>query len=340
MRGLPTAFAVRKARPMPLQLFDCRSGSTAPLATAQRGHARVRVVRAATSAALTGARLELMADVLTRHLQAAGARVSSATDAEPCDLELAAAGGERASHGVEAGARRLEVAPVELAPESAELSVSLPAELGSLREPEAQRYLLLGEHYRTPLRLRGDEATPAGLAQLEQAEQQLWYLYATRRRLASIPVERIIDVESKPPPAIGGFAVALATALDADLDTPRALVECERFLRALNELCDHALRKQGKLVRSHLDDAIFGLTSLAGRLGLGDDQPDAWLERVRDRRAAARGLSKAWVESKLRERIAARERKDFAQADALRAELTALGIELVDSAQGSGWSVG
>jgi cysteinyl-tRNA synthetase len=138
---------------------------------------------------------------------------------------------------------------------------------------------------------------------------------------------------------IGGFAVALAAALDADLDTKRALAETERFLRALNELCDHALRKQGKLIRSHLDDAIFGLSSLTGRLGLGASSPDAWLIRVRDRRAVARGLSKVWIESKLRERSAARERKDFAGADAVRAELSALGIEIVDSPSGTSWSL-
>ena len=47
----------------------------------------------------------------------------------------------------------------------------------------------------------------------------------------------------------------------------------------------------------------------------------------------------AHVEDLLRERREARGRRDFARADAIRDELTALGIAIEDSAQGTRWSV-
>ena len=63
------------------------------------------------------------------------------------------------------------------------------------------------------------------------------------------------------------------------------------------------------------------------------------LLRIRDRRAKARGITDADVEAKIVARKAARDAKDFAQADALRAELTALGVELMDGATGTTWRI-
>lgn len=308
----------------------------------ERGRVALRFACDSEETSLTAARVALLANVLTRHAQASGLRVSEPAAGEPRDVCIGDASSvlEQESQGASVSCW-LEVAQVGLAPTAGEpVAVPTADALSSRRERVALRYLLLSTHYREPLLLSA--AAPgelAGLSELEEAEQRASYLYATKRRLLAVPAERIVDVESKPPPAIGGFPLALQAALDADLDTPRALAECERFLAAVNELSDHAGRKRGKLVRSHLEDAIFGLTSISGRLGIGDDDPKAWLERVRDRRALERGLSKTLIETKIRERIAARDRKDFAAADALRDELTAWGVELVDSGNQTSWTV-
>jgi cysteinyl-tRNA synthetase len=44
-----------------------------------------------------------------------------------------------------------------------------------------------------------------------------------------------------------------------------------------------------------------------------------------------------WVEERLAARRAARERRDFAAADAIRAELTARGVTIEDAAGGTKW---
>ena len=48
----------------------------------------------------------------------------------------------------------------------------------------------------------------------------------------------------------------------------------------------------------------------------------------------------AWVEERLGARRAARERRDFAAADAARAELTARGILIEDGPDGTRWRKG
>ncbi|OZB67921.1 MAG: hypothetical protein B7X33_04570, partial [Lysobacterales bacterium 13-68-4] len=45
------------------------------------------------------------------------------------------------------------------------------------------------------------------------------------------------------------------------------------------------------------------------------------------------------VEALLEERRAARAARDFARADAIRAELTAMGVVIEDGAQGTRWSI-
>ena len=48
-------------------------------------------------------------------------------------------------------------------------------------------------------------------------------------------------------------------------------------------------------------------------------------------------MNEADVEAKIAARIAARKNREFARADELRAELTALGVELMDSPDATTW---
>jgi cysteinyl-tRNA synthetase len=209
-------------------------------------------------------------------------------------------------------------------------------------EPEAVRYFTLTEHPKTPLTLvctTGEDGV-VRLPQLDSATDRVAYLYASRRRIASLPRERIVDVERKPPVEISGIATRLREALAADLHTPLALSELTRFLAAVNELCDAALRKKGSLARSHQNDALAGFDTVGKQLALGGESPSVFLARLRDRRAKARGISRALVERKIHERKVARESRDFAGADAVRAQLTAIGVELLDGPDGStDWTV-
>jgi len=57
---------------------------------------------------------------------------------------------------------------------------------------------------------------------------------------------------------------------------------------------------------------------------------EEFFSRTRERRLRVRGLDAALIERKVAERAAARLAKDFARADAIRAELAAMGVELQD----------
>ncbi len=52
-----------------------------------------------------------------------------------------------------------------------------------------------------------------------------------------------------------------------------------------------------------------------------------------------KGIDAAVVEQLLDDRQAARANKDFAEADRVRAELKALGVEIMDTPPGTSWKV-
>lgn len=208
-------------------------------------------------------------------------------------------------------------------------------------EPEALRYFALSVHYRAPLNLDweiDDAGQVLGFPQIEEAERRVEYIYNTHARLAAIPEKRIRESDEVPD-ELASFAPRLRDALDADLNFPVALSVVAEFLKAVNELAEKTKSKKGHIGRAALEAARAGLSLLGRVLGLGTDDPGAFLERVRARRARRLGLSEASIGAAIEERNAARKARDFAAADALRDRLAAQGVELMDGPDGTSWRI-
>jgi cysteinyl-tRNA synthetase len=209
-------------------------------------------------------------------------------------------------------------------------------------EPEAIRYFMMTVHYRAPLNLDwtlDEDGNVTGFPQFEEAERRVAYLYKTKQRLAGLPPKRVSDDGATPPADLASFGKQLRDALDDDLNMPVSLAKLADFLKTVNELCDHAMRKKGKASRAAVDAATAGFAALEAELGLGAQNADEVLLRIRDRGADARGLQASWIEERIAARTDARIAKDFAAADAIRDELAARGVELLDGPQGTGWTI-
>jgi cysteinyl-tRNA synthetase len=209
-------------------------------------------------------------------------------------------------------------------------------------EPEAIRYFMMTVHYRAPLNLDWtlDEAgNVTGFPQFEEAERRVAYLYKTKQRLEGLPPKRVDDIDAPCPPEISSFSETLRESLDDDLNMPIALAKLADFLKAVNELCDAAMKKKGKAPRSSVEQAKAGFGALDTELGLGAEEADVILLRIRDRRASASGLRAANIERRIADRTEARKSKEFAEADRIRDELAALGVELLDGPEGTGWTM-
>ena len=167
---------------------------------------------------------------------------------------------------------------------------------------EAIRLALLSAHYRAPLDWTGDL--------LAQSKKSLDRLYGALRRAADIE----INADAAPP-------AALLEALFDDLNTPRATAELFALAKVLETSDDAEARAAAKA----------GLLAGGRLLGLLGGDPDAWFEGGADA-----GL-KTQVEGLLAARLAARQAKDWATADRIRDELTALNIVVMDGPEGATW---
>ncbi len=206
-------------------------------------------------------------------------------------------------------------------------------------EPEAVRYFVLTTHYRAPLSLDwtvGEKGEVTGFPQIEECERRLDYLYSTKQRIASIAPGRI-DPSAPVEPELRELPARLSAALDDDLNMPVALAVTADLLKRANDLADLASRKQGKVSQGALTAVRAAFTALGTELGLGLDDPQAFLARVRSRRALALGLSEAEIEALIVERFEARKNRSFARADEIRAQLLRTGVELMDGAEGTTW---
>jgi cysteinyl-tRNA synthetase len=107
---------------------------------------------------------------------------------------------------------------------------------------------------------------------------------------------------------------AVTEALCDDLNTPLAI-------SAMHALADMAMAGDR--------EAAAGLRAAGAVLGLLQQAPDAWFRGAAD--------DTADIDAAIAERLAARKSRDFARADAIRAELAARGILLEDGPKGTTW---
>jgi cysteinyl-tRNA synthetase len=174
---------------------------------------------------------------------------------------------------------------------------------------EVIRLALLTAHYRQPL----DWSAQL----LVEAAQKLDRLYGALRD-AGIEGPGTAEPEITLPETV-------VTALEDDINTPRALAELFELARLANRSEDPKERR----------DLAARLRAGALLLGLLQSSPAEWFSAARE--GSADGLADAEIESLIARRESLRGARQFAEADGIRDALAAQGIVLEDSDGQTRW---
>ena len=166
---------------------------------------------------------------------------------------------------------------------------------------ETIRWALLSAHYRAPLDWSEDL--------LKQAQASLDRLYGALLRLKEVKADEAAAPE------------AFVSALADDLNTPAAIAELSALVTNANNAKKPAEQAKAK----------GELLAAARLLGVLAQDPERWFRASFGEDAARE------IDALVAERVAARQAKDYAKSDALRDELAARGVEVMDSATGSTW---
>ena len=173
---------------------------------------------------------------------------------------------------------------------------------------EAIRFALLSTHYRAAL----DWTT----VRLDEAKRTLvkWYRALEACTTGSSSEEPVPDSE-------------VISALCDDLNTSVAFARIHQLVRELGQSSDPA--EQAKLKHT--------IVASADVLGLLQQDPTTALAALTASSLKRGDIDAAWIEQRIEDRRLARINKDFEQADHIRDELSAAGIRIEDSADGTTW---
>ena len=186
-------------------------------------------------------------------------------------------------------------------------------EISERYDLQVLRFFMLSAHYRSPLNFSAElmESAASGLERIVNAVDNLKYLQAHASS------EAMTDAETEELAKAEAYTQRFDEAMEDDLNTADAIAVLFELVKFANAGITAA---NSAAYIGKVKDQILMLGDVLGLI----------LEKKEE-------VLDAQVEELIAQRQAARKAKDFAKAYAIRAQLLAMGIELLDTREGVKW---
>jgi cysteinyl-tRNA synthetase len=173
---------------------------------------------------------------------------------------------------------------------------------------EVLRYYLNSVHYRNDFNFNEED--------LQTAKKRLDKLYRLKKRVLPGKASAVNKT----------FKQALLDAMSDDLNISIALSVIDEMVASTNEKLDD--NPKDKALKK---ETIANIAFINELLGFGGKEPFSYFQIGVD------DALKEKIENLIEKRTEAKKAKDFATSDAIRDELTAMGIAIMDTAEGTVW---
>lgn len=246
------------------------------------------------------------------------------------------------------------------------------AEVTKLYHPEALRYFLMSVQYRGPVSFEVEVQCPSCAADmcaadqecrkcsacgtehpasalknavrfpgLTEADERIVYVYETL-----LGARRLLDQVGWPESMGGDVAGSVASMLKGfethmrdDLNTAGAVGALSEGLKEANRLVQSGKGTEKTVRYRTLAHFVLDMEKVSQVLGVFEKDPMQFLTERRERRVCLLGVNEAQIDGLVADRDEARQTKDWARADEVRAELDALKVRVQDTPNGSFWTV-
>ncbi|MGE0867799.1 MAG: cysteine--tRNA ligase [Kofleriaceae bacterium] len=211
---------------------------------------------------------------------------------------------------------------------------------------EALRFFCVEHHYRSPVDFEFESIKDArGVVigarfySLEAADRRLEDFYVTLHKIDQLVAQAADPGPGAVLPEAERLIPAAREALADDFNAPVVMAAMHDAKTLANRLLAESKGIDKVVRRRTLAKIAADLRDTGGALGILATPPADYLRDRRARLVRRNAIAVDRVEALLAERTSARAAKDFARADAIRTELSAIGVELLDTPGGTDWRV-
>jgi cysteinyl-tRNA synthetase len=188
-------------------------------------------------------------------------------------------------------------------------------------DAEVVRFLLLSNHYASPLEVNKDLLTTA--------EKHMYGFYRELDGMRQLVAEEdVAAVDLTKSEMLKGFFAAMDNDFNVSL-----------FLADLFGIFAEYAKLKGDAKKAKAAEILAVLRYVYLSVGLFNKDVGVFVATIKEKHLRQLGLTEEYIESKIAERKQAKANKDYAKADAIRNELLSQGITLMDTPSGTQFDV-
>ncbi len=201
--------------------------------------------------------------------------------------------------------------------------------------PEVLRFFIFSTQYRNPLDF-SENAMQNAMAGLDR-------LYECVASIDSLPSpdpdQKLSVVSKKDQNRLESIEKRFQEAMDNDFNTAQAQGILFDMVKTLNKIRRQLPSEPASQDHTLLSESVALLKKLASIMGLLSEDAQSYLKKKKEKLLAGLDIDESEIESLIRERLEARQAKDWARSDSIRDQLLENNIVLKDGPDGTSWDV-